>query len=117
MDRRIDAPGEAAEHALHLQREGPRAHQAFLGAAQLRRRDHLHGLGDLLRVLDRTHAPAEIDERRHRRSAQAAVALLAANVAANSFTAALSVPFSWSSSCFFSAMFAEQLRRGAVSMN
>ena len=62
MNRRIDARGDAAEHALHLDRVGPRAHDPLLRAAQLRRGDHLHRLGDLLRVLHRADAAPEIDQ-------------------------------------------------------
>jgi hypothetical protein len=42
-----------------------RRDHAILRAAQLGRRDHLHGLGDLLRVLDRADAPPDIDQARH----------------------------------------------------
>ena len=45
--------GDARQHALHLHGVRPRAHDPLLRAAQLRRGDHLHRLGDLLRVLDR----------------------------------------------------------------
>ncbi len=41
---------------------------ALLRAAQPRRRDHLHRLGDLLRRLDRADAAPDVDKRRHGRS-------------------------------------------------
>ena len=44
-----------------------RRNHALLRAAQFGRRDHFHGLGDLLRVLDRADAPPEIDQTRHSR--------------------------------------------------
>ena len=50
------------EHALHLHRVRPRAHDALLRAAQLRRGDHLHRLRDLLRVLHRAHAAPEVNQ-------------------------------------------------------
>ena len=37
-------------------------YERFLRAAQLRRADHLHGLRDLLRRLDRADAPPDIKE-------------------------------------------------------
>src|ERR1051326_2213177 len=46
-----DAGGDVAQNLLHAGRIGPRRFGRRLGAAQLRRRDHLHGLGDLLRRL------------------------------------------------------------------
>ena len=52
----------------HLPQQRPvwsRGDHAVLRAAQFRRRDHLHGLGDLLRVFDRADAPPDIDQARH----------------------------------------------------
>ncbi len=46
--------------ALHLVGIGPRRLGRLLGAAQLRRRDHLHGLGDLLRRLGGGDADAHV---------------------------------------------------------
>jgi hypothetical protein len=43
--------GDVAEHRVHALGIGPRGFGGGLRAAQLRRRDHLHGLGDLLRRL------------------------------------------------------------------
>ena len=45
--------GEVRQHRVHPRRIGARRLGRGLRAAQLRRRDHLHGLGDLLRRLDR----------------------------------------------------------------
>ena len=42
-------------------RERPRLLDALLRAAQPRRRDHLHGLGDLLRRLDRADPAADVE--------------------------------------------------------
>ena len=53
------------QHAPDDLRVGARRDHPVLRAAQLGRRDHLHGLGDLLRVLDRADAPAEVDQARH----------------------------------------------------
>ncbi len=53
----------AATSAEHLRQgvgPGPRLGDRLLGPAQLRRRDHLHGLGDLLRALDGLDPPDEI---------------------------------------------------------
>src|SRR2546428_8097909 len=119
----IDAAGQAVQHARHLPGARPRAHHALLGAAQLRRRDHLHGLGDLLRRFHGADAPPDIDQRRHlvRSNLLAWIlrveafiedrcgwnglhaAFLAANCCLNSFSAALISAFSASSICFFSA--------------
>jgi hypothetical protein len=61
VNRRIDPCGHAAEHALHLHGVRPCVHDPLLRAAQLRRGDHLHRFGDLLRVLDRADPAPEID--------------------------------------------------------
>src|SRR4051812_44554706 len=45
--------GRLAGHAADRARVGPQRGDALLGPAQARRRDHLHGAGDLLDVLDR----------------------------------------------------------------
>jgi len=45
--------GELAHHALHPRRERARREDGQLRLAHARRRDHLHGLGDLLGRLDR----------------------------------------------------------------
>ncbi len=46
------------QHALDDLRVRTRRQHTVLSAAQLRRRDHFHGLGDLPRVLDRANSPA-----------------------------------------------------------
>ena len=46
------------QHALDDLRVGPGRQHAILRAPQLGRRDHFHGLGDLLRVFHRANAPA-----------------------------------------------------------
>ena len=60
--RRVIAPrhggGEIGEHRGHALRIGARGDRCFLGAAQFRRRHHLHGLGDLARRLHRGDAIA-----------------------------------------------------------
>ena len=43
--------GDVGDHRVHLFGVGPRRFGGALRAAQLRGRDHLHGLGDLLRRL------------------------------------------------------------------
>ena len=43
--------GDVGDHRVHLLGVGPRRFGGGLRAAQLGRRDHLHGLGDLLRRL------------------------------------------------------------------
>ena len=61
-------PTAAATFGQHLpqqRRVGTRRDHAILRPAQLGRRDHLHGLGDLLRVLDRPDAPPDVDQTGH----------------------------------------------------
>jgi hypothetical protein len=62
MRGRIDAAGETVQHALHPLGEGAGPDDAILSAAQLRCRDHLHGLGDLLRRFHRANAPPEVKQ-------------------------------------------------------
>ena len=60
----VVAPGGARNTGQHLFEHGrvrTRGNHALLGAAQLGRRNHLHGLGDLLRVFDRPDAPANVN--------------------------------------------------------
>ena len=52
----VGAADERFEHVGEHLRVGPGLHGALLRAAQLGRRDHLHGLGDLPRVLDTADA-------------------------------------------------------------
>src|SRR5213078_3868358 len=56
-----------AQHLHHLVSKRARGYNATLGAFQLRGRDHLHGLGYLLRVLDRLESPADVEKIRHTR--------------------------------------------------
>ena len=58
--------GEIREEFAHLRSVRPGRDDAFLGAAQFCGRDHFHGLGDLLRVLDGADAPPEIDQAGHK---------------------------------------------------
>ena len=48
-----DRLGDVGQHRAHALRVGPGGFRCFLRATQLRRGDHLHRLGDLLRRLDR----------------------------------------------------------------
>jgi len=57
--------GYVGQHAAQHTAVWTRPDDAILRAAQLGRRDHLHGLGDLLRVLDRADAPPDVDQARH----------------------------------------------------
>ena len=65
MGVRVGARGHAVQDLQHLPGVGPRGEHGVLGPAQLGRRDHLHGLGDLLRVLDRADPPPDVDEGGH----------------------------------------------------
>ena len=58
--------GEMLRHLAQFQGVRARREDLVLRATQLRRGDHLHRLGDLLRVLHRPDAPAKIDQARHR---------------------------------------------------
>src|ERR1035438_2477502 len=60
-----DGGGDVAQDLAQHRAVGTGADGAILRAAQFRRRDHLHGLGDLLRVFDRADAPPDIDQTRH----------------------------------------------------
>ncbi len=60
-----DARGDARQHRAHALGIGTGRLGRRLGAAELRRRDHLHGLGDLLRRLHRGDAVAQVLQRRH----------------------------------------------------
>ena len=64
LRRRDDARARLAEHRRHALGVGPRGLGRHLGAAQLRRRDHLHGLGDLLRRLHGGDAVAQVFQAR-----------------------------------------------------
>ena len=52
MLRTLDTAGKVRDHGEHLAGVGPRRDHAFLRAPQLCRSHHLHGLGDLLGLLD-----------------------------------------------------------------
>ncbi len=52
MLRPLHTACEVRDHSEHLARVRPRSDHAVLGAAELRSRHHLHGLGDLLGLLD-----------------------------------------------------------------
>src|SRR5882762_2430196 len=56
----IGAIGKSGQHFRHLVREGTGSDNAILRTLELCRGDHLHGLGDLLRVLDRLDTPANV---------------------------------------------------------
>ena len=59
--REVDRPGRrAALDAIEQARERRRRDRRLLRLAHLRRRHHLHGLGDLRRAADRLDAPAEL---------------------------------------------------------
>jgi hypothetical protein len=55
--QRVSSSGNLArkiiQNIVHLIRIGARQQRSFLGPAQLSGRNHLHRLGDLLRVTDR----------------------------------------------------------------
>ena len=55
-----DGIGDVGQHRAHPLRIGTRRLGSFLRTAQLRRGDHLHRLGDLLRRLDRGDTVAEV---------------------------------------------------------
>ncbi len=52
--------GQFAQDFAHLVGKRTRIDNAILRAFQFRRRDHLHRFGDLLSVLDRLNAPANV---------------------------------------------------------
>ena len=60
--RVVGARRQVVEDPEHFLRVRTAAQNAFLRAAQLRGRDHLHGLRDLLRRLDRANAPTNVDQ-------------------------------------------------------
>src|SRR5450759_547428 len=60
-----DGRRQVAEYLAQERAVGPCPDGAILRTAQFRRRDHLHGLGDLLRIFDRADAPPDIDQTRH----------------------------------------------------
>jgi hypothetical protein len=52
MLRPFNPGSKVRDQGKHLSRVWSRRDHAFLSAAKLRSRDHLHGLGDLLGLLD-----------------------------------------------------------------
>src|SRR5829696_6438927 len=66
MEILIGSLRELAEHFSHFVRKRTRHHDAILRAFEFSGRDHFHGLGDLLRVLYRLNAPANVEKVRHR---------------------------------------------------
>ncbi len=52
----LESGGKIGQHRLHALGIGTGSFRRLLGATQLRRRNHLHGLGDLLRRLNRSDA-------------------------------------------------------------
>ena len=60
-----DRCGDFRQHAVHQVRVGPTGHGCVLRTAHLGRRHHLHGLGDLGRVLDRLDASANVARAGH----------------------------------------------------
>src|SRR5262245_35976696 len=60
---------EVGQHLPHFVGERARVHHPVLRSFELRRRDHLHGLGDLLGVLNRLDTPADVQEICHSKKA------------------------------------------------
>jgi hypothetical protein len=56
----VGARRQVVEHPEHLLRVRAALENPLLRAAQLRRRDHFHGLRDLLRRLDRADATTDV---------------------------------------------------------
>ena len=65
MSRAVGLGRKIAEHSLKLFRVGAETLNAGLGAAQLRRGHHVHGLGDLLGLTDPDDLPFDVFQRRH----------------------------------------------------
>src|SRR5205814_4589112 len=66
MEVFIGSLRELAEDLHHFVRKRPRRDHTILRALELRGRNHLHGFGNLLRVLYRLNSPANIQKIRHR---------------------------------------------------
>jgi len=62
----IDAAGQRFKHAGDHFGVGPGLKRPLLRAAQLGRRDHLHGLGDLARVFHAADATPKVEYICHR---------------------------------------------------
>ena len=65
MGRDIDARGNRRQHFAQRSGVRPRAEDTFLCTAQLRGRDHLHRLGDLLRVFHAADPASNVDRAWH----------------------------------------------------
>ena len=65
LQRLVGVRRQVHHHLDHVDRVRTQRLDAALRATQLGRRDHLHGLGDLARVLDRRDAPADVAQRGH----------------------------------------------------
>ncbi len=65
METLIGSASEFAKHLHHFVREGASGNDSILRTLELRRRDHLHGLGDLLRIFDRLKAATNVQKVRH----------------------------------------------------
>ena len=65
MSRAVGLGRKIAEHSLKLFRVGAETLNAGLGAAQLRRGHHVHGLGDLLGLTDPDDLHFDVFQRRH----------------------------------------------------
>jgi len=61
----VDARGDRGKHLAQTGGVRARGEHPLLRAAQLGRRHHLHGLGDLLRVLDAADPAPDIDRAGH----------------------------------------------------
>ena len=57
--------GQTAQHLCEFVGIRPEGHHLLLGAIELRGRNHIHGLGDLLRLLDRLNFQLYFFECRH----------------------------------------------------
>jgi hypothetical protein len=60
MGEVLRTPSRADDHLVHQNRKPPARQRRQLRLAHLRGRDHLHGLRDLRRVLDRLDASADV---------------------------------------------------------
>ena len=63
----LDVAGHAGDELVHAYRVGPGGLDALRRPTKSGRRHHLHGLGDLLRVLDGADPPLDISLTRHSR--------------------------------------------------
>src|SRR5262245_9586897 len=68
MEILVNAARECSHNLGHFVGETTRRHYTLLGAPEVRRGHHFHGLGNLLRILDRLNSPAQIQQLRHERS-------------------------------------------------